>query len=383
MKILIITYYKEYNPGTFLQAYGVQYAWRQKYPDAEIEYLNYAECIKESGENYNGPQSPMSLLQKIKHVIANRRRYAIMKVDRKKYMHTACEMFDLYPSVEQQERFIEYCQHYDIISIGSDTILESFFINGNWGVMWPSIEIRSKKVFFAGSADSAKNLYNKTELFAEAAKRILDFAHIGLRDDVTINFFEQYLGINKNRLIKQPDPTFFLPLNLFHLDCKKAKLIPKNRKVVFYHFDRRFRYRKELAILLKAQGYYLLTTEYDPNVDLSFNSLSAFEWAEVFRFCDYVITERFHDTVFAMRWNVPVITIDWNLEKVSDKGESKRLSIIKDFGFEENYVLLQSKDDLYIVLKKLTCIDVEAFKAKSAKKVVELQGICTNIMKNL
>ena len=41
MKILIITYTREVNPGTFLQAYGVQYGLKQIFPKASIEYINH------------------------------------------------------------------------------------------------------------------------------------------------------------------------------------------------------------------------------------------------------------------------------------------------------------------------------------------------------
>ena len=41
MKILIITYSREVNPGTFLQAYGVQHVFRQLYPDAQIDLIKH------------------------------------------------------------------------------------------------------------------------------------------------------------------------------------------------------------------------------------------------------------------------------------------------------------------------------------------------------
>ena len=53
MRILIITYWKETNPGTFLQAYGVQYALRQRFKNAEIKYLNYVGAIKETDSTKN------------------------------------------------------------------------------------------------------------------------------------------------------------------------------------------------------------------------------------------------------------------------------------------------------------------------------------------
>lgn len=41
MKILIITYNREINPGTFLQAYGVQYVMKQLFPKAQIDLLKH------------------------------------------------------------------------------------------------------------------------------------------------------------------------------------------------------------------------------------------------------------------------------------------------------------------------------------------------------
>ena len=43
MKILIITFTGGVNPGTFMQALGVQTALKKMYPQAIIEYLRFPD----------------------------------------------------------------------------------------------------------------------------------------------------------------------------------------------------------------------------------------------------------------------------------------------------------------------------------------------------
>ena len=343
MRILIITYWKETNPGTFLQAYGVQYALRQRFKNAEIKYLNYVGAIKETDSTKNevkGAESTtddLSIWQKIVHVLASKKRTKLFQQSQKKNMQWDERRFSMYLRSEEENVFTEYANSFNLIVIGSDTIIESCAINGKWGIMWPSTDIKTAKVYFAASADSAVNLLKHKELYREQRKRVSDFKQIGLRDYVTMNFFKDCLNIDIRQINKQPDPTFFLPISIFSISERKTKYIPKGTgRVIFYHFDRCFKYRKPLAKLLHEKGYFLVTSEYDPNCDLSLKSLTPFEWAGLFAHCDYVLTERFHDTVFAMRYKIPVLTVDWRLRIMNDKMESKRLSILKDFDCTEN-----------------------------------------------
>lgn len=365
MKILIITYYKETNPGTFLQAYAVQYSLHIRFPHAQITYLNYTKNIKECGSVSPSNIPSMSFMHKVKHIIALKYRNKLFQQAQKKNFNQGKIKFDLYPTAEQESLFIDYANQFDYVVIGSDTILESLEINNNIGVMWPSTAIKAKKIYFAASADSAKNIYQKTHLFENIKTRIVDFAQIGLRDNVTLSLFEKNIGVPKHLLIKQADPTIFLPLNIFQISSSKTAKLPKHGKVIFYHFDRRFKYREILANLLKAKGYYLITTEYDPNCNHSFRALTPFEWGAIFRHCNYVLTERFHDTIFSMRHGVPVITVDWNMDVLNINGESKRLSILKDFDCQENYISISTEDDLDLILKKISSQDTTKFKKKT------------------
>lgn len=392
MKILIITYWKETNPGTFLQAYGVQFGLRKIFPTADIKYLNYTNAVKEtdlSNKAHNDAEllyDNLTFIQKVKHVCALIKRRNLFLQCQKKYMSFDKQKFNMYQSEEENINFTLYENQFDLIVIGSDTIIESCNINGLWGVMWPNLQVRTNKMFFAASADSAINLQNKPELYAELRNRTNNFVQIGLRDYVTINFFINQLNISSDRILKQPDPTFYLPLSIFSISEKKIKRIPRGKqKIIFYHFDRCFKYRKALANILRKQGFYLITSEYDPNCDYSLRSLTPFEWAALFQYCDFVLTERFHDTVFAMRYKIPVITIDWRLRVMNNKMESKRLSILKDFDCAENHCVINSESDLRNVMDKLFEIGGNNYNEKITRKVEEMTNeanICLDKLKD-
>ena len=73
MKILIITYSREVNPGTFLQAYGVQYAFRQLYPNAQIDLIKHKRMYSIAAEKKNVTATNESKLSffkaKARHIV--------------------------------------------------------------------------------------------------------------------------------------------------------------------------------------------------------------------------------------------------------------------------------------------------------------------------
>jgi len=383
MKILIITYFKENNPGTFLQAFGVQYAYKQIFPEAEIVYLDYSKIIKEIKQATASDMPTMPIFQKIIHVLALKKRARKFKQEQNRCFSKSPILFEFFPDAEGMKKFIDFANSFDIVSVGSDTILESMIIDSKPGIMWLPQKLTAKKIFFAASADTASNFSKCNHYFEVIRNSVEDFISVGIRDEVTRKFLIETVGVTPSKVLAQPDPTFFLPLSLFSLSEEKKRKIPNGRKVIFYHMDRRFKYRKELAQLLKAKGYFLFTSEYDPNCDLSFKSITPFEWAALFGLCDYVITERFHDTVFSMRYATPVLTCEWYSGIVDSGVSSKRESIAMDFDNHENYFRISKEADLEKIADRLECIDLEKFKKKSIAKVSEMQASATTILNQI
>ena len=333
MKILIITFTGGINPGTFMQALGVQTALKRIYPQANIKYLRFPD-FKRGKLLVHGKKDSLwhTFLQK------GYAAYRLMKYRKLRKSHfNYTDNIDLF---EYSDIIVEQIKQYDLVVIGSDTILEQAYGNsGKIGLNWLPIDI--PKIYFAASASPAN--FTPPKNLKEIAGKA---KFIGLRDDLTINFFIEKLGILSNRLVKQPDPSYFLDISKFSLSKKLKSKIKPELKYALYNFNSNFPYRKKLADKLRELGYKVVSTAYNPYADICFDTIDAFEWGGVFPLMDLVVTERFHDSVFALRNCKPVIAIDWEKNRFAAKGDSKTYRILEDYNLTAFHFNLANSSDL-------------------------------------
>lgn len=333
MKILIITFTTGVNPGTIMQALGVKTAMKSLWPDAQVDFLDFPD-FKSGGISVRGKKDGIVNTIKQKSFAA----YRLMKYIqlRKKHFHYS-EKVDLFDYTDEQIAFIK---EYDIAVIGSDTILEQAYSQGGMiGLNWMPLPI--KKIYFAASASPAN--FEPTDELKKVANEAL---FIGLRDELTIKYFIDKLGIDKDRIIKQPDPSYFLDISNFKLSRRYAKRFTPEKKYALYNFNSNFPHRRALADLIREKGYVVVSTAYNPYADICIDTIDAFEWAGVFPLIDIVVTERFHDSVFALRNEKPVIAIDWDPNRFAKGGDSKTLRILEDYGLQEYHFNLAESNDL-------------------------------------
>lgn len=344
MKILIITFTGGVNPGTFMQALGVQTALKKIYPQANIEYLKFPDFKR-------GKLMVCGRSDSLWHIFLQKgyAAYRLMKYRnlRKKHFNYTQEidLFD-YPNMS-----VEWIRKYDMVVIGSDTILEQAYNeSGKIGLNWMPLDV--PKIYFAASASPANFVPNKDlKSVVEKAK------FIGLRDNLTICFFKDQLGISTDRLVKQPDPSYFLDIEQFQLNEHLKSRIKSGEKYVLYNFNSNFPHRKELADKLRTLGYKVVSTAYNPYADICFGTVNAYEWAGVFPLMDLVVTERYHDSVFALRNCKPVIVIDWENKRFSSKGDSKTYRILEDYDLTTYHFNNAESLDLTLICNAIKNVD--------------------------
>ena len=358
MKILVITFSRGLNPGTFMQAYGVRTGLLKIFPDAEINYLSFPDFKWDKGKRGKKDFIGHVLLQK---AFAAYRLLKYRKLEKKVFAYTpTIDLFDY--DVNEAKAIL---QNYDLVVVGSDTILEK--VTGNsqqLGLNWGSSELcKAPHLFFAASASPA-NFSNDKQLL-ERLKGIAErFIYIGLRDGLTLDLFNNKMKVNVP-VCKQPDPSYYLDINEFQLPEYYVRKL-KGKKIAFYNFSPNFPYRKELADLIRGQGYTVVSSVYNPYADIKIDTIGPKEWAGIFRHCDIIITERFHDSLFALRNCKPVIAIDWEKDRFSSTGDSKTLRILKDYGLGKNHFTLVDArhlrdivDEIPIIIKDFNPIDVQ------------------------
>lgn len=358
MKILIITFTSGNNPGTFMQGLGVQTAMKRLFPTAQIDFLKFPDFKVNLGVRDKKAELWQTFRQKAASA------YRLLKYNKlRKEMMCFTPTIDLFNYKKEDETVI---RQYDLIVIGSDTILEEAYgKDGRIGLNWMPFDV--KKIYFAASASPA-NIVPKDDLRKVAAKA--DF--IGLRDNLTIDFFINKLGINEDRIVKQPDPSYFLDINQFQLSSSQQNRLKKDRKYVLYNFMSNFPLRKELADALRGIGYTVVSTAYNPYADISLDTIDAYEWAGVFRLMDVIVTERFHDSVFGLRNECPVVAIDWDPARFSKDGDSKTLRILEDYGHEHLHFNLCGKIDFSPVIDAVKKIE-RLYDLQKVKQVNILQ----------
>lgn len=359
MKILIITYSREVNPGTFLQAYGVQYVFHKFYPNAQIDLIKHKRMysITAEGKNASTNGSKLSFVKAKARAIPRRLKY---EWDYRTKFHLTEQEFDFFDYDEAG--FKAFAEEYDLIVVGSDTILINLERNGNYGLMWLR-GINTQKMLFAASAAPANFTLNERQC-KELYESFSTFKFLGVRDRITLGLLRDEIGLG-DRVYVQYDPTYLIPeteFSLPYLIRKKLEHIRKRQKIALVNFSvTGCPFKREMTEFLKSQGYYTISTLYNKSADSNLMSLSPFNWAAMFRYVDLSVTERFHDTVFSLRNNKPVIAIDWNEKRFSKDGFSKTQNLLSQYGLDNNHFIFKEYDELSAIEKYIKDLNFDKY----------------------
>lgn len=373
MKILVITFSRGLNPGTFMQAYGVRTGLLKIFPNAEINYLSFPDFKWDKGKRGKKDFIGHVLLQK---AFAAYRLLKYRKLEQQVFSYTpTIDLFDY--DIDKAKSIL---RKYDLVVVGSDTILEKV-TNGSQqlGLNWGSSELcKSPHLFFAASASPAN--FSGDKQLLERLKGIAErFIYIGLRDGLTLDLFNNKMKVNVP-VYKQPDPSYYLDINEFQLSEHYVRKL-KGKKIAFYNFSPNFPYRKELADLIRKKGYTVVSSVYNPYADIKIDTIGPKEWAGIFRHCDIIITERFHDSLFALRNCKPVIAIDWEKDRFSSTGDSKTYRILKDYDLQNYHFILEDKNQLASIIDKIPQLMSDFDTAHIIRKNEEYTTLAMNLLK--
>ena len=358
MKILIVTYSREVNPGTFLQAYGVQYVFKQLYPEAQIDLIKHKRMYSIAAEKKNAmakQESKLSFIKAKARAIPRRLKYEVAY--RTKFHLTERE-FDFFGYDDAE--FKAFAEQYDLIIVGSDTILINLEKNGHYGLMWLR-GVNTQKILFAASAAPANFVLNEQQR-KELHESFSSFSLLGVRDRVTEHLLRDEIGMG-DKVYTQYDPTFLIPeteFSLPYLIRRKLERVRKRQKVALVNFSvTGCPFKKEMTEFLKAQGYFTISTLYNEWADCNLMSLSPFGWAAMFRYVDLTVTERFHDSVFTLRNGIPVVAIDWNSGRFSKDGFSKTQNLLSLYGLECNHFIATKVEQAKEAMEYIEGLPVE------------------------
>ena len=305
MKIGLLTYYGDLNCGTNMQAYATLQALKKEYPSDEVEIIPF-HGFKPSIRPYK-TFSPKNLINDIRRI----RKYSKFV---KEHLQVKNDVI-----IKDVEAALEYINShkYDVIYVGADTLLELDRVSDNCiSAYWlKDVNAMTEK--------------QKADLKIAAGQ----FAYVGVRDRVTMALFERLLGDDK-KIEYIPDPTFTYHIDYSYIDAylrKKNVVIPE--KSVFVQFYGDDYWLDDVAKDLKKRGYTMITNRGIWWSDIVLIDMSPLEQVGLYKYVSFVITHRFHDGVFCMKNHTPaLIYVKSGKEFMTEYGESKHVSLLKDFG---------------------------------------------------
>lgn len=280
MKIGILTHHTVVNFGAFLQAYALQEAVKELYPDADVKIINFIH-IKHFLINTLGWFMYYKNRQNVRHLLNIYALPFTLKRIRKKYLHLTPLCF----SSSAINRM-----NFDAIIVGSDEVW-NYGDHKSFNAIKFGQGLACKKLISYAPSIGNSDLNNIPHIVSDGLKR---FNHLSARDVNTKLLAEKVTG----RLITEVlDPTFLYPLK-----SESNPYLPKSKYILFYYCEHLPSKIKTQIFAYAAQHNLKIlgAGESDRDYDQCTVNMTPFQWIEMFRHAQFVFTGTFHGVVFSI-----------------------------------------------------------------------------------
>lgn len=280
MKIGILTHHTVVNYGAFLQAYALQEAVKNVYPEATVQIINYIP-LKHFAINTIGWFLWYKNRKNWKNWGNIYKLPFTLKRERSKHMNLSPICF----SAADINKL-----GYDTIIVGSDEVW-NYADSKSFNPMKFSHGLTCKNIISYAPSMGNSSLDNIPELVSEGLKR---FSHLSGRDDRTVKLAETATGRKATLVL---DPTFLFPLR-----TEPSRYKPKHDYILFYYCEHLpleikrqiFDYARKHNIEVIGAG------DSDKDYERCTVNMTPFEWIDLFKDARFIFTGTFHGAVFSI-----------------------------------------------------------------------------------
>ena len=372
MKIGILTFHRSINYGAFMQSYALSRELRIRYPQHEVEIIDFEYLKKHNKYKSAIYRFPFGIEYFIKY---NRFQQNLHKLPLSEKTFITDDTTALCEFIEK---------NYDIVIVGSDAV---WTYQGKMPVDNPYWLFGDKlksviKISYAASAFSTKFEAIPPEEREIIKDRLSSFYYIGVRDFATKRFVES-LGLDKEIHINH-DPTFFLnPADDVRLAKKtlRKNFVFNNHKCISFMTREQNgmnELREELHKNYNLLHFFCRDRQRADLYDFRcrfMNNVSPLEWYNLYGYMTLNITNFFHGACLGIINHVPTIVIDDFKQSYTSKyaqlmmdlGLNDRLFYKKDLDIEKlldctRYCLVHREEEVDRLSK---AIDLERKKSQS------------------
>ncbi len=348
MKIGILTHHYINNFGAFLQAYSLQEALQELYPDDEVYIINLINrkhfIINTGGwfRFYKARENLSSWLQKIRLPLT-------FSKERKTHMNLTKTC---YSSFDVEKLNLDY------IVVGSDEVWNFNEGKGNSKIKFGIGLDKESLVAYAPSVGQSEQV----KLPEYVSQGILKFKAVSARDLLTEKLAEK---IRNEKITRVVDPTFLINMPVEEVSGIKQPYIlfyycdgfPKSEK------DKIFKYAEKNGLAVYGAG------ECDKKYTSTTVNLTPFQWVWMFRNAEYVITGTFHGTVFSILNQRQFVCYLTNPSRIKKVG-----SLLSEFLLDERQSEGTAEDIIKVLNNKIDYEEVNKIKkakVENSKKFIE------------
>lgn len=359
MKIGIVTYHHVINDGAVLQAYAQQQALQLLFPEARVEIIDFRYKCIEKRERFDVLKDILKLR---KSAYSKFRKYRTTR----KFINSQLVLSSPRLVSDDLNEITEYInKNYTAVVVGSDEVWKidyKRFSRPFPNIYWLPKPISVIRIAAAATANKL-NIEGLKEPHKKAMREFLnDFRLIGVRDQFTLDLVKAYAS--NPDVFWMPDPTFSLRFETAIFDKVRQKLIDAgvdlSRPIIGLSLSSNisslkalsgelFRKFDELNCQVVSIGQY---NEYC-HVNLT-ASLDPLEWAHVYRFFQFCITDRFHSTIFSIRNHIGFAAVDAS-GKYKSNVKGKIYDLLSRIDMLDNHVNLKdvAMEDVFSKMMKL------------------------------
>lgn len=336
MKIGILTFHKAYNYGAFMQAYSLQKALSNRFPNYTFEIIDFVP-FHEVYRYWIKVPIWIILHQGIKAAIFQYKKY-------NSFSHAMCAMNLGKNAGFSRGALYRRLKDYNYIIVGSDAVFNDIDLTGISGVSPFFLEnVSIPKSSYAASAHGLDYTSFDDKKKLRIHNALDSFQILSVRDSHTARFVLSMLdNSDDKRVVHGCDPTVLL------------SSFPEDESIINSINDYHKSGKKVIALMLKTEKYssiikkceddnciYISLANFNHIADIQLLNISPFSWATCLKYVDYTVTDYFHGTLVSLRLGKPVISIDISKELNGNKTKIGDLLVdrldLKEFYFPKEY----------------------------------------------
>lgn len=337
-KIGILTYHYLTNPGAAIFASSLCRTLREYFPNFDVEILDYRS-------------RDFGLYELLKFAKIHRkvplfyiRRYLkFQQFGTREFCYSETKLL-----ITSEKKLMKQLTGGDyaavITAMDVWNISDILYLPKFPNIYWLPSPIQAKKIAYAVSGYRSNETIVKKEM-GKINTLLNSFDLVGVRDAYTQDIVKK-ANLNADVTIeKVPDPTFLYEIKETGVrNVLRQHGIDLNRPILGMLVSGKDKISRQIRKHYKAKGFQIVALSmYNPFVDINLGHiLDPYEWAEVFKFFTFCITDRFHGTIFCIKNGIPFISIE--PDPLPSLRQSKIFALLKDFELLDCYVDVYDKE---------------------------------------